>query len=84
MRDTKAWRVDCLADVAALIRRVRRILRPSGKIKGTLFPDSAAMSLISKGIAGAPVRSGSGHAKLAGDPAEYPRGAALRALFARV
>ena len=81
VRDTKAWRVDCLADVAALIRRVRRILRPSGKIKGTLFPDSAA---ISKGIAGAPVRSGSGHAKLAGDPVEYPRGAALRTLFARV
>ena len=82
VEDTKAWRVDCLADVAALIRRVRRILRPGGKIQGTLFPDSAAMSLISEGTAGAPVRTSSGLAQLTGVAVGKTRGAALRALFA--
>ena len=80
--DTKAWRVDCLSDVAAFIRRARRIERPGGKVQGTLFPAPAAMSLISKGTAGAPVRTSSGHAQLAGVAAEHTRGAALRALFA--
>ena len=76
-----AWRVDRLADVAALIRRTRRLRRSSGKIQGTLFPESAARSLSSQGTESAAVRSGSGLAKLAGDPAEHPRGTALRALF---
>ena len=80
--DTKAWRVDCLSDVAAFIRRARRILRPGGKVQGTLFPASAAVSLISKGTAGAPVRASSGLAQLTGVPAGKTRGAALRALFA--
>ena len=81
--DAKAWRVDCLSDVAPFIRRARRILRPGGKVQGTFFPASAAMSLISEGTAGAPsVRTSSGHAQLARVATGHTRGAALRALFA--
>ena len=72
----KMHRVSCTDDVAAFIRRARRILRPGGKVQGTLFPASAAMSLISKELVGAPsvasdgeasrsARASSGHAQLA-------------------
>ena len=80
--DSKASRVDSLSDLASFIRRARRILRPGGKVEGTLFPASAAVSLLSKGTAGAPVRASSGLAQLTGVPAGKTRGAALRALFA--
>ena len=34
----KQHRVDCAEDVAAFVRRVRRLNRPSGQMQGSLFP----------------------------------------------
>ena len=77
--DAKAWRVHCLSDVATLIRRARRIQRRGGKVQGSLFPASSAMSMVFEGTASA---TSSGHAQLAGVAAEHTCGAALRAMFA--
>ena len=40
--DPKACRMHTMGDVAAFIRRVRRVSRTSGKMAGTLFPCDAA------------------------------------------
>ena len=76
----------------SFIRRARRILRTSGKIVGTLFPETAAVSLISKTSAGAPtvasdgrdtrsVQTSSGNAQLAWVATGITRRTSLRALF---
>ena len=80
--DTKARRVECLSDVAALIRRVRRIRRPRGNVQGALFPVTAAVSLTPEGSAGTAVRNRSGYARPVGGVAEHTRGSALQELFA--
>ena len=47
--DAKACCIDSLSDIAAFIRRVRRLLRPGDKLEGTVFAASAAKSLTFRG-----------------------------------
>ena len=75
--DAKACCIDSLSDIAAFIRRVRRLLRPGDKLEGTLFAASSAKSLTCQGIVGSQRDASAGK----GSGTEAPRGAALRALF---
>ena len=94
VQDAKAYRIDCMTDVVPFIRRARRVLRTSRKVVGKLFPEPAAVSLIStsKAHAGATsaasdgrdtrsVRTSSGSAQLARIDTGSTRRQSLRALF---
>ena len=67
--DGTVHRIGCANDVAAFIRRMRRVLRTSEKIAGTLFPSAAAPPTSGSILHADPV------------PAGVKRKLSLRALF---
>ena len=84
--------VESLKDICSVITRARRVLRSSRRLEGTLFPNTAALSLSDdcrggrvdaavRGRAERAVRVSAESARLAKGDTENTRGSVLRRLF---